>query len=913
MRHPPELISASPLFWQQAAQHFVSAQNRPVWLQEAGRDFSGIRVVVPTFEHVQLFLQALAREVPGNFIPPRIHTMFAWLEMLPPQSNFAGSPASSERLMSLYAQFREHAWLKSLFGAKRNTDLLPLAQTLLGLCDELTQALLPSVQLGRDELARRWHSALAQLPLPVQKIVSDETALVWTIWQSQLEAQDAIVQRYQKMRLIAGQASEPLVWIAPAAPDAMEQAFLDAYLESQPVLPVVLDWRSQSIPALFSTAWPDILEAQPSANFQTDPAVAASAHIRLCEASSLEDEAQKAAQTIVNWLLEGRQNIALIAQDRVVARRIRALLERAHVMVADETGWKLSTTRAAAALAAWFEVVATRADTLALLDFLKSPYLSAHLSPEQDDAGQANQEALSMLKADQVMRIELALRNANVAGGWESILAALSALPQERHWIATLARHAASFSARKNLKDWSAASLRLMAELGLQDTLQDENAGQQILQMLQALGADCQHMHETFSFAEWRALINLQLEGTPFTFPRSDKRVVMLPLNGAHLRSFDAVYVVGADARHLPSQAKEMLFFTNAVRRECGLITREQRQTQQLRDFAEVLLSSPQVVLSWQGQQDGEHNPVSPWIAQLNLTLERQGQRPLAPHLIEIGQKNLRARQSGMPRPAAAALTPSTLSASGYSSLVACPYQFFAGRMLRLGALDELSDMPEKRDYGDWLHAILKTYHDRLQAEPAAEREALLREVSQTLFERVLEKSPAALGYSVRWSKVIPAYLEWAQTREAAGWRFEIGEVWRERLLSWDDGAVLLRGRIDRIDQNAEGERAVLDYKTKTNTALNKRLKEGQEHQLAFYGLLSEPAASSASYVALELEREKTGHAEATDFTEWTQELERSIRQNMQAIQNGAALPAQGVASVCQYCEMRGLCRKGAW
>lgn len=124
---------------------------------------------------------------------------------------------------------------------------------------------------------------------------------------------------------------------------------------------------------------------------------------------------------------------------------------------------------------------------------------------------------------------------------------------------------------------------------------------------------------------------------------------------------------------------------------------------------------------------------------------------------------------------------------------------------------------------------------------------------------------------------------------------------------------MLLRGRIDRIDKNADGERAVLDYKTKTNGALSKRLKEGEDHQLAFYGLLSEHGANAASYVALEQEREKTGNAEATDFTEWMLELEQSIKHNMQAIGQGAPLPAQGVASVCQYCEMRGLCRKGAW
>lgn len=905
MTHPAELVTASSDFWPQVARRFIRVSTNSPYVSSSSKDYSAIRVIVPTFEHAQLFLQALKHEQPGNFIPPRINTMFAWLEMLPP--TMSGSSASSERLMSLYAQLREHAWLKTLFGAKRNTDLLPLAQTLLNLADELTLALLPTVRQSEPTVETRWHTALAQLPLPVQKIVSEETQLVWSIWQSQLDTQDANVQRYKKMLQIADLADEALVWISPTAPDTMEQAFLDAYQAKQPVTKMQLDWQSASLPAIYSSAWPDLIEGELGEQKRIDPEHVETSHIRLYEASSLEDEAQKAAQTIIDWLQSGKQEIALIAQDRVVARRIRALLERAQVFVADETGWKLSTTRAAAALAAWFEVVATKADTMALLDLLKSPYLDFTASEA------ATNNDVTMDKADHIMEIELALRRANVLGGWDAVLAALNNLPAERNWIAMLARHAGKFTSRKNLKEWTAVTLQLMTELGLQAAMQTESAGNQILQMLQALSGDCQHMDASFSFAEWRAFINLQLESAPFIVSRPDKRVVMLPLNGAHLRSFDAVFLVGADATHLPSRAKEVLFFTNAVRRECGLITSEERQRQQLRDFAEVLLSSPEVVLSWQGQNDGEHNAVSPWIAQLNLSLERNGQQKLALHQVTVPEKQLQAQRIIMPAPSAAELTPENLSASGYGSLVACPYQFFAGRMLKLSAIDELSDMPEKRDYGDWLHAILKTYHDRLQAEQTHQREELLREISQTLFEQVLEKSPAALGYSVRWSKVIPAYVKWANEREAAGWQFEIGEVWREHRLSWDDGTVLLRGRIDRIDHNNDGERAVLDYKTKNVGALNRRLKEAEDHQLAFYGLLSEHPASAASYVALELEREKTGDAPASDFLEWTQALKQEIIQNMQAIRQGATMPAHGAESVCQYCDMRGLCRKGAW
>ncbi|MBI3283846.1 MAG: PD-(D/E)XK nuclease family protein [Burkholderiales bacterium] len=902
----PELIPASPAFWQQAAAVFLRAATEHGLLPAAGRDYSALRVVVPTYVHAQLLLKALAAELKGNFIPPRIHTLFALLEMQTPDPAMPRASSASERLMGLYAELRQHAWLKKLFSARRNTDLLPLAQTLLSLSDELTLAMLPLTGQDGAAMQQGWQAALAQLPAPAQALLSEEAQLVWSVWQSQLDAHDPLLQRYQNLLRLAGQAREPLIWISPTVPDAMESAFLARWAQQQPVLPLRLDWRAPALPQPYRDAWPGLQEGEAASGVPAGDAD--TTHIRLCRATSLEDEALQGAQTVLDWLQAGKQSVAVIAQDRVVARRIRALLERAQVRVADETGWKLSTTRAAAALAAWFEVVASRADTVALLDLLKSPYL------EYAPAG-----AESENKADLVMRIELILRRANVLGGWDAVLAALNNKAEAEHayrWLATLARQANKFSGRRSLSAWSALGLQILHELSMFNALQADHAGAQIVQALQALHSDCRQMESDFSFAEWRALINLQLENTPFITSHPDKRVMMLPLNGARLRSYDAVLLAGADAAHLPSQPGEVLFFANAVRRECGLVTREARQNQQLRDFTELLLANPEVVLSWQGHLNGEHNPLSPWLAQLGLSLERNAQAGLAEVRLDLPAQQLQAIVMQQPRPSAPALLPQDLSASAYHSLVVCPYQFFAGRMLRLSAIDELSDMPEKRDYGDWLHAILKKFHDRLQQAAVADQqqaEQLLRTISQDFFETILRQSPSALGYRARWEKVIPAYVTWMRQREQDGWQFEIGEAWCEKSLSWDGGQINLRGRIDRIDCNAEGERAVLDYKTKNTTDLRKRLQNGEDHQLPFYGLLAEPAAGHASYVALEMAQEKTGDVAAADFEAWTQALQLAILDNMQSIQQGAALPAHGVESACQYCDMRGLCRKGAW
>ena len=881
------------------------------------RDFSKVRVVVPTFTHAGLLKAALSRQLAGSFIPPRITTLEAWLEMLPPDADSASPQADGARIMALYAELRQHGWLKKLFAARRNTDLLPLAQTLLCLADELTQTLLPSVRISPSAARERWLAALAHLPVSARTLLSEEAQLVWSIWQSQLEGNDACVVRYARMMRLAAAAQEPLVWVTPVEPEPMHLSFLQAYARRQPVLPVMLDWRRQALHPAYPAAWKELSQGGEDCGLSADSASLDKAEdmsfesscdailatslpgIALCAASSLEDEAQRGAQTVIDWLASGKTNIAIVAQDRVAARRIRALLERAQVFVADETGWKLSTTRAAAALAAWCDVVASDAQTISLLDLFKSPYLF----PDMAD------------KPFLIMTVEAALRNANVMGGWRAINSALSGLPSAGALVLRISEEADKFEGRKAIKHWLAATNSSLDALEMRKALSNDPAGIQVLTLLEEMAQAFHTLESEFSFSEWRAFLRMQLEATPFVPPERDRRVVMLPLNGARLRSFDAVLVVGADAAHLPSRPRETLFFANAVRRELGLATRESLQRQQLRDFAEMLSANQTVVLSWQSQKNGEPNPMSVWIERLQLALERSNAGSLPMHESGIAPAKLKCAPPSKPAPVAPHLLPRKLSASAYNIFVACPYQFFATRMLGLSGLEELSGLPEKRDYGDWLHRILATYHEALRERKivAGEREKLLREISEAVFADALDKTPAALGYYARWQYALPAYVAWANEREEAGWNFAFGELRLEKTLQWDGGEITLYGRIDRIDENTAGERAILDYKTRNLKSLRGKIKEGEDHQLAFYGLLSGEPVSCAHYVALEPEKGRAGDVQAEHYAQWQEALRERIITGMQAVSQGAPLPASGIEAVCQFCDVRGLCRKGAW
>ncbi len=899
------LIPHGADFWPHLARHLIASVSETS-ADNALPDLSGHCVILPSFAHAAQCRAALATVLGNSFIPPQLTTLSAFLQKQIPDPNQLTPSADSERLMLLYASLRKVPWLKTLMVANRNTDLLPLAKTLLAVGDELTEALLPTALSMPEQLERRWQIALQRLSPKAAALLSDEAKLVWTIWETQRDARDPAVIRYAALKKAAASARQPCWFISARPLNAFQRDFLARYAEHNSVQLVMPDWSAESVPAIFSASWPELLpDTQPQPSFSSNQEVSSASSsqnyaLTLSQARDLEDEAQRAAQTVVSWIQEGKTQIALVPQDRMVARRVRALLERADITVSDETGWKLSTTRAAAVLAAWLELVASNAQTLALLDFLKSPFLF----PD------AETEAL------QRMSIEKALVKEGVTGGWKEIRAALVDLPLANELIEAMAREAARFSGNKTIPEWVKITRGVFDALGLLTAFAEDVAGKQILELMDAVGHDCVALHEKFSLAEWRALINLELEQTIFEAPRSDKRVIIVPLHDTSLRYFDAVIILGGDAVHLPAPSTETLFFADVVRTELGLSSRAMRHQEHCRYFAALLLHCPQVVLSWQSQRHGEANPVSTWIQRLELQLALQKQAPLPAHQIAVPPMLLQQHLPTQPQPRAAELLPTALSASGVNSLHACPYQFFASRLLKLSALDGINELPQKRDYGDWVHDILLRYERSLHETPVPieQQAALLESVTESVFLPLLDKNPAALGFYVQWKKNIPAYLEWSQKHAAEGWLFELGEHDVQRELTWSNQeqkfSLRLHGRIDRIDTNNE-QRMIIDYKTIDPSRLRKGLKQIEDHQLAFYGLMMQSTTVPARYVTFD--KTKVVEIEAKPYEEWCTELEKQIQTNINEMANDVPLPANGVGKTCDWCDMHGLCRKGAW
>jgi len=384
--------------------------------------------------------------------------------------------------------------------------------------------------------------------------------------------------------------------------------------------------------------------------------------------------------------------------------------------------------------------------------------------------------------------------------------------------------------------------------------------------------------------------------------------------------------LLGCDAAHLPSADKAAVWFNDAVRDTLGLPVRAVYRAQQRDDLLALLAMSDTVLATWQASKSGEANLLSPYLEILRgLHLLAYGddlaETELAGMLHSAQVRNATAAMpeaAHMPQPLVPAdQVPRRISASGYNSLVACPYQYYARHVLHLNELDEVREGIEKRDFGDWVHQILHQFHSKyiqynqsLESYYRKQLEQSLHAISIEVFAQAVQRDYWARAWLLRWQQSIPAYIDAQIKSEAEGWRYQNGEVPFDLPLTEN---LHMRGRIDRIDVQAEAshEVRVLDYKTQDAAMLKSKLKQaGEDVQLPFYAHVFE--ATEAAFISIEKNKVLTV-VPPQDVAPLAHANIERLKLVFAQMREGVALPANGVDAVCAYCEMRGLCRKAEW
>ncbi len=865
------------------AQRILAAHPAP--------DLRGITILLPNFHAAQPLAQALMRvaQRPALLLPQMV-TLNGWAQSVPLDDAVV---TDSQRSALLYQQLRKQQW----FG---NADLWSMTQELLKLFDELTHALreLPADADSFATAVQQAYQARQNAALQL------EARLVFELWHAMQQGAELDAARAYQQRLakLAAQADRPLYVLRASEWDVLEQRFLDEY--EQRAVVKVFDLREM---AALSPS-PSPVNGRGKLNTSPLPLVGEGAGERVnaplfFAATSLEQEARAAALQVRRWLNEGKRDIAIVAQDRVVARRMRALLERAEVLVADETGWTFATLSVSTVLDRWLTALQTDFYHHDLLDLLKSPYIFADMT-----AGE---------RKSAVYQLEQLLRKQGVVAGLEKFVA-LAGHEVALHQPLARLRQAAALleqGKKKTLAEWLAAMQESLNVLSIDKGLQQDDAGQQLLHAIDTWRQELQSDEGRYRYAEWRRWLAQQLDTETYRDTSIDSPVRFTHLAATRWRTFDAVLLLGCDADHLPSAGDGGRWFNDAVRSSLNLPTRGMHATRQRDDLHALLAMNGCVLATWQKDNNGEAQLLSPFLQMLRDAHEQAhgddlAEKELHAYLATEDAHHVALAQAVQPAPGVAQeAVPASVSISGYNALVACPYQFYARHILHLNELDEVQEAIEKRDYGERVHGILQRFHERypqVSGHDMAEMEVALHQISEEAFADLLAQDFAARAWLARWHASLPAYLEWQAENETQGWRYAESE----QAFDWPLEGVRLRGRIDRLDVRGE-EKLVLDYKTQSEQLLRNKLKEpGEDVQLACYAYAHE--AADAAFVSIENGRVKRVEPKQ-DVPLLAQLNAERLERVMGAIRGGAGLPANGIDAVCGYCEMRGICRKGEW
>lgn len=680
--------------------------------------------------------------------------------------------------------------------------------------------------------------------------------------------------------------------------------------------------------------------------------------IRIFASESAEDEALAIDIQVRRWLLQGKTRIGIVTENRKLARRVRALLERANITVNDDAGWALSTTSAATVLERWLETVEQDFHYLPLLDFLKSPFVLANDDEFLKTVYQFEQHiVVDENTPNDISRylrhIELRktkLQEDNIKVDYDALVELLTAVNTAARPLLALQKSNEEHNSGKYI-DALLDSLHLLKVV---DAFSEDAAGLQILSEINELKLAAKQIPTIMDWFTFRSWLGRTFERFNFKPEPQPSPVKLTTLSNSEYFKFDACIIAGSEQQFLPHTSKVSPFFNDAVRSALNVTTQADRQAVNYFLFRRLLCSvkhnsstTGEILITRRSMDNGEEIIASPWLAALqSFHMQCYGSDLCddeIPELLASAQYQVILDEAALPTEISEnpktkipqTLLPETLSASAYQQLVDCPYQFFAARCLGLAPPDVVKEALQKLDYGNLVHRCLEAFHSNVKGLPGPyqgqiylkDREkaiGLLNEISLAVFSEDIEDNFLHRGWLRRWQQIIPLYINWQMEQQEISTPIANEVDIKKTPLS---ERTSIKGRIDRIDKKKHGL-VILDYKT-GRTHKKEEMISGEATQLPFYLMLLltennpkftrhlEQADDYVTAFYVDLYNNKKVSSKAIIEN---QELLKTVDQNrhrllavMDQLHQGHEAPAWGSVDVCKHCKMDVLCRKQAW
>lgn len=924
-------------------------------------DLSQLVVLVPAPDLIYTFrktlLEALSTRQFSAFIGGEITPLKKWIDqnidLTLTDSRFINNHCRQLIILQALQDYPAHF---------KDENLWQVAASLMHLFDELTTHHLQLDQLDQNEWLRKVQ-ALYGIETCSEHL-SSEARLIYTLWQawqqqlsddSLIDQASAYVSRLNsatteqfrnRVFVIAGAetlTANELAFIKTIANTNKVYFFIQANPEEIQVTGSPDHFLARLLEGLnfkYSDDYLKPLETTPieqafkhqlpiHERAQQLPQATNNNNFHIFAANSEEQEAAAVDLQIRQWLLEGKRNLAIVTENRKLARRVRALLERAGINLVDSVGWSLSTTSAASVVEKWLESIEQDFAATSFLDFLKSPfnfgndnsdnYLQNIFRFEQDVILYEN------ISGNLQRYIKTLQRRQHRLHHWESqcyseIDQLLSLLERASAPLAQL------FSANKKrpASQYLIALSDSLQQLGLTNTLAENEAGNLILDEITHMLNACRISEPEMNWFDFRTWLASALENHHYSPSTQASHVRLLNLKQSNSGYYQGLIIASADASQLPGPAPKVPFFNNYVRHSLGLPDWQLHKSEHYYLFRRLVQSADQVIVSYCREKANEEQQVSPWLQTIiDLYTTMKNEKALSTPLHDLLASGKTAVLSSTSiEPPGISTTPAPeisdtdlplhFSSSRHQRLINCPYQFYANDILGLKAADELITELQKSEYGQKVHKILERFHNEKYSADHSFEDSLsaLNTLSEEIFKQDIEDNFLHRGWLKRWQDHCAGYLKWQQQRQK-DWSFKSAELKQETVLAEN---ISLDGRIDRIDQQ-QSELGIVDYKTSGKTPSQQDVDTGEDIQLSTYTLLLDKV-KQVEYLKLDEAKGKVSSGATLNADELpgiTQSTRERLQILIKQLKQSAPLVANGEDDYCRFCQFSGLCRKPHW
>ena len=602
----------------------------------------------------------------------------------------------------------------------------------------------------------------------------------------------------------------------PSRPLALRGAFVSAAMR----------------PADATDAWGD-----PAKKMSAAQAAEALKDVTLIEAAHEGEEALALALVLREALEHPGRSAMLVTPDRDLALRVSAELKRWNISIADSGGAALPMTPAGTFALLALDCAEAPLNAPALLALLTHPLTRLGFTRMQVEALLAPLEigalrgALSPHDLHDTPRLFANARAAAADRRAHPARACISAA----EWAGAqdlLARALAALAPLRALTGTSPLSDIIAAHeaalLALARGADDASAingrdGAALLDLLDGARAASGGLASP-GVAEYRTLFR-RIAGE-CVVPQdagSHSRIAILGLLEARLLAADIVLLGGLDEGVWPPQADTGPFLNRPMRAALGLTPPERRIGQTAHDFC-AAMGAREVILSRAKKRGGEPTVASRLLQRMAALAGKDRWAECAARgggwLENAKALDAAPAQKPLPRPnpkPPLALRPARLSVTQVETLRRDPYAVYASKILGLAALDPPGAGYSEREFGQWTHEALRLFGE---AHP-------LGPLPPEALERLLAFATTAFGplarqpefETLQWPALkasLTRFAAWDGERRGSRTRVHVEMDGAIHFTLADGSPFRLSARADRIEFNADGAIAIIDYKTGT-------------------------------------------------------------------------------------------------